>query len=219
MREQPIESIVYKGHTINIYFDTDSSDPRKMNENAAEMYCWHRRYNIGDKHKYEGREELFAELAGVEYEEQSVGELIKLAEDKGHIIKTIYMYDHSGITISHGSFSCGWDSGVVGYHVMRAETIVKEWAGDKQRAENYMKAELEEYDNYLTGQVYGYEVEETGDSCWGFNGYWRDSGLLEEAQSAIDWNVKQKTKKHLQQLKSWIQNKVPLVYRKPLQLI
>ena len=42
----------------------------------------------------------------------------------------------------------------------------------KERAFEVLEAEVKEYDNYLTGEVYGYRLfeglEET-DSCWGFN--------------------------------------------------
>lgn len=34
----------------------------------------------------------------------------------------------------------------------------------------YVDAELEVYGQYLWGDVFGYEIEETGDSCWGFYG-------------------------------------------------
>jgi hypothetical protein len=38
----------------------------------------------------------------------------KWVEDKV-CIKDLYLYDHSGITISTSPFSCGWDSGQVGF--------------------------------------------------------------------------------------------------------
>jgi hypothetical protein len=34
-----------------------------------------------------------------------------------------------------------------------------------------------------------------------------------EAQSTVDWLVKQKAKKHCEQVKQWILSKVPLIYR------
>jgi len=40
------------------------------------------------------------------------------------------------------------------------------------RAVEYLNAEIREYDNYLTGEIYGYQIFEGTDeidSCWGFN--------------------------------------------------
>jgi len=46
---------------------------------------------------------------------------------KTHIILPLYLYDHSGITMNTTGFSCGWDSGQVGYIVMSYEKIRKEY--------------------------------------------------------------------------------------------
>lgn len=86
----------------------------------------------------------------------------------------IYMYDHSGVTISHAPFSCPWDSGQLGWHYMTKDTLEKEFGGDKQRAEEYMDAQLKIYDDYLTGNVWAFVIfDDEGDmvdSCGGFYG-------------------------------------------------
>ena len=62
-------------------------------------------------------------------------------------------------------------------------------------ARRLLRAELEELDAVLQGEVYGYAVEdadgETVDSCWGFidpydsrPGLW---GVLEEAREALEY--------------------------------
>lgn len=61
--------------------------------------------------------------------------------------------------------------------------MLKEYGGKivtqklKERVTEYLKGEVETYDQYLTGDVYGYKVfkvengeEEELDSCWGFYG-------------------------------------------------
>jgi hypothetical protein len=106
---------------------------------------------------------------------------------EGHVILPLYLYDHSGITMSVGSFGCPWDSGQVGWIVCDPETIEKEFNGDRDLAEKCLIAEVATYDDYLTGNVYGFIVEERElledwdqdddegwehvDSCWGFYGY------------------------------------------------
>jgi len=107
----------------------------------------------------------------------------------------IYMYQHSGVAISHSAFSCPWDSGQAGVHVVYFSKV-KEEAGLKTKlghpawlrdglkwAEHMMKCELETYGQYVSGEVYCYTLEsEDGsyaDSCWGFYGDHENSGILE----------------------------------------
>ncbi len=83
----------------------------------------------------------------------------------------------------------------------------------KVRALKIAEAEVQTYDQYLRGEVYGYQIDEDGDSCWGYYGI---EDCLEEAKSTVDWIVKQDMKKHGEQVKSWIKNRVPLIYRTAL---
>lgn len=86
----------------------------------------------------------------------------------------IYLYDHSGITVSHSPFGCPWDSGQIGWHYMTKDVLEQEFGGDKQRAEDYMDAQLKVYNDYLRGDVWLFVIEdEEGnvvDSCSGFYG-------------------------------------------------
>ncbi len=93
------------------------------------------------------------------------------------ICAPIYLYDHSGLTVSHGSFSCPWDSGQVGWHYITNKALEENWPsaeGKLQKGEECLKSELKEYDCYLQGYVWGYEIEDEDenlvDSCWGFYG-------------------------------------------------
>jgi len=107
--------------------------------------------------------------------------LVERAVIAGYVILPLYLYDHSGITMSTGSFGCPWDSGQVGYIICDNETVEKEFGGDRDLAEKSLRAEVSVYDDYLTGNVYGFIVEERDndedddwehvDSCWGFYGY------------------------------------------------
>lgn len=87
----------------------------------------------------------------------------------------IYMYEHGGITISTDQFSCMWDSGQIGYIYVTREKLEKETTlaeSPREQIEKYLIGEVEEYDAYLTGEVYGWQIETTdGDileSCWGY---------------------------------------------------
>lgn len=113
----------------------------------------------------------------------------------------IYMYDHSGVTISTSPFSCVWDSGQLGYIYCTKETMKEVFdvqvlfKNKIKKAEEILKNEVEEYDKYLTGDVYGFVIkdgEEEVDSCWGFFGHnWDTNGIKEhipeELQSESLW--------------------------------
>ena len=203
------DTVEYKGYTINIEPDNDPLDPREW-DNLGTMVCWHRRYSLGDKHEFSTPDDAWQEIK------------------KDHIVLPLYLYDHSGITMSTGSFGCQWDSGRVGYIYVSLEKVRKEYGWKhvtKKRREKileHLRGEVETYDDFITGSVYGYRVEGAegvGDSCWGFYGYPAGHNeALSEAKAHIDWYIKDKIKEHIKQVKQWILNKVPIIYRKPLVL-
>lgn len=190
---------------IKIMQDEDPLNPRRDWDPIGNMICWHRRYDLCDKHNYADSVELFAEIAGVdqyEYEERKE-ELRALAEQKAIIIP-LYLYDHSGITMSTGRFSCPWDSGQVGWiYILKDDENYKSWKKQKdwlngrtleQAAEDVLKGEVKTYDDFLRGNVYGFKVIDPEgndvDSCWGYFGDPDKSGLMDEATNAIECEVK-----------------------------
>lgn len=92
--------------------------------------------------------------------EARCNELIDRCFDANFIALPLYLYDHSGITMNTGGFSCGWDSGCVGVIVCTKEQVQEHWDGDEDKAEEYLKSEVAEYDHYLTGNVWGFSAEE-----------------------------------------------------------
>lgn len=97
----------------------------------------------------------------------------------------LWLYDHGGITMSCGArtgvYADRWDSSAVGFIVAEKDTAMRELGATeadwRERVIAYMEAEVEEYDQWLTGDVYGYELYEHTedgwnqiDSCWGFYG-------------------------------------------------
>lgn len=150
--------------TLEIHYDDCPLNPREDWDNMGTMLCApHRRYSLGDKHSYD-----------IEY-------LKRIEENAGNknIVLPLYLYDHSGITMNTTGFSCSWDSGQVGViFVSRAKA--RETYGWKVITEKRkqiilesLKAEVETYDQYLKGDVYGFKLFENGeetDSYWGFFG-------------------------------------------------
>lgn len=161
--DKPVKTIQVGRYSINIWHDSNPMNPRTECDNAGTMICFHRRYNLGDKHEFKSAN--FNSWDG----------LRQLIEDELHaaICLPLYLYDHSGLTISTNPFSCPWDSGQVGFICMSEEKLASEFGGDYDKGRNCLVAEVSCYDDYLRGECYGYVVELNGEeieSCWGYLG-------------------------------------------------
>ena len=184
---EAIETFETAGFTVSLYQDDCGESPREW-DNLGHMVCWHRRSNLGDEQVRPG--EHAGSLEGFEK---------WLAQErKARVILPIYIYEHSGITIttSYAAYlrypDKQWDAGQVGYIYVDAETIRQEYGVKristklKQKVAEVLAGEVETYDQYLTGDVYGYVVrDEAGehvDSCWGFFGL---EYACQEAKAAL----------------------------------
>lgn len=176
MKQEAIERLEHAGLTIRVMPDEDPINPREW-ENLGTMVCFHRRYKLGDKHEF-----------------TSPGEFSAWLEEQGDnvIALPLYLYDHSGLTMSVGPFLCPWDSGQVGWIYVTKEHA-REVFGKRaltrklrEQVEDSLRSEVKVYDLYLTGGFVGYVVEDDGehvDSCWGFD----DKGYaIEEAKRAAE---------------------------------
>jgi len=166
---EAIETFKVDDKTVEIHIDEDPSNPRD-NDNCDLFIMFHKRYNLGDEHDYK-----FVDYDGWDEMEAQI-----IKDHNPVEIRRIYMYDHSGITISDHTFSDPWDSGMIGFalisrksalEVMNAKRVtkkIKEWA------KKCLDSSIKTYDEYLQGEVYGYVIkdEEGNDleSCWGFFG-------------------------------------------------
>ena len=123
-------------------------------DNLGHMACWHRRYNLGDEQPKESPDEWIKGLP------------------EGTITLPLYLYDHSGITMSTEPFQCPWDSGRVGIIAATPEAIRGAFGELTERTfartKKILEEEVKDYDFHLQGEVWGYEYGD--DSCWGFVG-------------------------------------------------
>lgn len=131
-------------------------------------------YDEGDADEVQLGDELALTLDAIRWLDSIPYSNESVERDDIAICLPLYLYDHSGITISHGKFSCPWDSGQVGWHYITKAKLEDEFDGDEAKAMKCLEAELKTYDDYLQGNVWGYVIEnEEGDdvdSCWGFYG-------------------------------------------------
>jgi len=188
------EMIEYKDYGIEIEQEDESGDSPRDWDNLGTMICWHNRYNLGDIQlgKRDKNKDFFYDR----------DDLATFLNRKDVLFLRLYLYDHSGLAINTTGFHDPWDSGLVGYIYVTKETILKEYGGKiltqnlKKRVMEYLDNEVKTYDQYLTGDVWGYrvfdldddgeKVEDSKDSCWGFYGY---DYCLTEAKSVVDWKV------------------------------
>lgn len=110
---------------------------------------------------------------------------LKAVEASDAIWLPVYAYVHSGQTISTTPFSCPWDSGQSGIAWISRKDAVSEWGEVcEKKAKACIQGFIEEFDRGLTGDVYGYVIENDGEeveSCWGFFG----QGYAEEEMKAV----------------------------------
>lgn len=171
------EEFTHAGFSVSIHYMEDAESPREW-DNLGTMICGHRRYNLGDEQIRDTenfQEELERRFLG--------GEVLPL-----------FLYDHSGLTLSTKPFSCPWDSGQVGVIAVTAADIRKEYGvkritkQTREKVRTVLKQEVETYDQFLRGDVYGYVIEnEQGehiDSCWGFYGI---EHVTEEAKRMAEY--------------------------------
>lgn len=170
-----IEKTYKKGNKeLRVIREESPESPREW-DNVGTMVCFHNRYNLGDKTNL--NQDSFNSWE--ELKEYLVEEL------KAEVILPLRLYDHSGISISCGTeypFNDRWDSGCVGFIYVTKDKLNEEGI-NKEDAEKRLKGEVETYDQYLNGDIYGFQLVELTnckccshngevelDSCWGFYG-------------------------------------------------
>jgi hypothetical protein len=200
-------------------FDSSHANPREGDQ-LGTMVCWHPDYILGDEQirNMDGRGavETAHEHSG---RFRSIGMLARYCRIalNAPVVIPLYLYDHSGISMSAGpglvlgetpkggydEFGSprGWDTTLVGVIYTTPERIRElcgepredgqtfycpsDWNGTPEAwIEQQLKIEVELYDRYLRGEVYGYRVmafetpeaaeegdtdeAEDVDSCWGY---------------------------------------------------
>ena len=164
--------------TLKIEQDTNPETPRDW-DNLAQMIFTGKYRHLGDKHNvdfdgdYESRQDFIED--GDLSIEQTIKDVV--------VCKAVHLYSHSGEAIStdySGNFACRWDSGTIGFAIVTKQAIRENWGIKRvtkkyiEQAEAILDAEVETLNNYISGEVYGFTVEDDEgehiDSCWGFYG-------------------------------------------------
>jgi len=197
MRDNLDGEIEYKGYTITIEQDDDAQSPQDCGDDGAFLVAWHRDFYVEPPRKDLGSDPQ----RWVDYYQ------------KTHWQYPIEAYIHSGVALARAG--CGnfcdrrWDvSNPVGFIALSK----KEWkTRDSKRAARYVDGLIETWNQYLSGDVWGYTVtkkDEDGndllmpdqeESCWGM--YGRDY-CLEDAKRVVDYLVKKESETCTTKLKT-----------------
>jgi hypothetical protein len=174
MSSDILETIEHEGYKIQVLLDEGARDPREDCDHLGTMAFYHRRYRLGDPLQFKDHNDLYEHL-----------------KETPHIRLPVYMYDHSGQTISTTPFSCPWDSGQLGVIFVTHDELKKagleyETAEQVDKVKEMLRNEVKEYDTYMQGNVLAYKVispnKEEIDSCYG---YYDKDHLLNDAKSII----------------------------------
>jgi hypothetical protein len=170
---------------FRIKIDEHAEDPWQEFDHVTRVYHCHPRYKFDE------------ETRG---DQESIHEEAKRVESAGGAVLPLYLFEHSGSRLSTEPFGCPWDSGQIGFAVIRKEVIDTEFNGSKELAESCIRAEIKLLDSYWAGEVYGWqyvqlskcqcceqESEEVEDSCWGFYGSDFDQMMQDAGLVAEEW--------------------------------
>ena len=183
---------------LRIHQDELAESPRVDYDNLGTMVCFHKRYSLGDEdeHKpgdFEGWQEVERHLT---------------TEHDAVVVLPLCLYDHSGLRMKVGSFQgllpqghAEFDSGQIGFIYCSRDVICKEYNTKrvtsklKRLVGGVLEGEVMVYDQYLQGDVYGFELleikhcslkhehEEHIGGCFGFYGHdWKENGMMEHVE-------------------------------------
>ena len=166
-----INSYATEKNTFEIWQDDSAESPREW-DNLGKMICFHNRYELGDETEY----------TSSEFDSWQKLEKYLYMNEEACIILPLYLYDHSGISINTTGFNCQWDSGQIGFIYISKDRIREEYSIKrisrkmKNNITKILNNEVEAYNDYLNGNVYGYTIKDSEnnhiiDSCGGFYGY------------------------------------------------
>ena len=155
---------------VRIEYDADPANPAEGENLGQITYNARSRYVLGTE--------------GIDNDR--FDEISRQVRDGKLIGIPVFAYVHGGSTIRaawENPFGCPWDSGRSGWVYTSREKALAEHGATRltkalrEKVYSVLRAEVETFNQYLNGDIYGYMVErlvdgewEIVDSCWGFYG-------------------------------------------------
>lgn len=247
-----VNTIDYKGYKINVYQDLDPIDPRNDDNLGVMVCSHGRynlgdeQFDNNRIDLYSSFDEAFADYINKKYNIINTDyydslndkqiEIVWVWIEQNLVYAPLYMYEHSIIRIKIGSFygvglpqgHARFDSGQIGFIYVDREAIKKEYRVKKitkkvkEKVRQILEGEVKTYDNYISGQVYGYMIEDKDGNefggVWGFYGDESNNGLIESAKEEINMHIKNTIDKHIKVRKAQIKNKMDINKREALKV-
>jgi hypothetical protein len=185
---EQVERFEHNGRMVTIYReeDTEFADPRDY-DNLGIMFAeGHRHYLLGDRgqlhvEEYATVQRLWAECLQRGLTVAVFHRALRVLLGTTAILP-LWLYDHSGLSMQTSPYAMDaaqWDSGIVGWIFDTKKT--RELTGvNPEDVEQALLHEVEAYNAYLQGEVYGWRVTEEQtcdfgyihskvvDDCWGY---------------------------------------------------
>ena len=199
---ETIETIQYRGQEIEIFQDDYPTSPDEYGNDDIFLVYGHRDFEV--KVKGYDPEEIF----------HYTNERKRLFYE-GYWVFPVFAYIHSEVSLSldrrGGNMywqHVDWDVSFQGFALVKK---MKGWTYTRKQAEKIAQSLLDEWNDYLSGNVYGYKV--LNDSCSGYYGDPEKSGCIDLAKGHIDSHIEKERAKWYNTLKSEIKGHRPLNYR------
>jgi hypothetical protein len=179
--------------TIRIEYDDSQDSPRDW-DNLGKMVLFHNRYNFPNEQ--DGTSFSPSDFSGWDEFEAA---LVK--EYDPAVVMPVYMYEHGGIPLNTGGYSCPWDSGRVGFIFATKEDVCNEWKVKRISKklldidERNLKGEVDTYGKYVNGSVYWFSVkDEDGEEIDSCGGYYDMDDCEADAKAACNFEADRRNK-------------------------
>ena len=185
-----LEQKIIGDYFLTIDHENYPENPREW-DNLTKIVCFHRRYTLGDKHTYNRNDyNSWDEMKKDIIKKENVG-----------VILPLYIYDHSGITISTTPFHCNWDSTQIGFIYITRDIIFENFKRclingvyinkilTKKIKEIFTERLLNElkcYDQYLQNEVYSFEIVKDDERVEYCGGYYNLDECIKEGTDMVN---------------------------------
>ena len=188
--ENVIETIKYRSHEIKMTYDDFPMSPNEWEDDELFLVSYNNR-------------ELWVVPKGWENKHD---ELCRFSDGifEDYYVFPVAIFSHSGVRLALGNRG-GWDWSN-GWAFILAKR------NDKNLAYCAAQSLLEDWNNYLEGEVYCYEIDES-DCAGGYLGRKGYNDAILDAKSIIDTRINWDKKKFLERKKVELKHRIPLAKR------
>lgn len=177
---EPVHTESYKGYRIEIIQDHDPMSPDENMDTEMFIVYDHRSFTVSRKG----------------FDPASIWETCfeptgKKLVFKGYHVFKLFALIHTGTTLYLSKEEAArYDP--TGFDIsMKGFVMIKRQKGsyNRNQAFKYAEALVKEWNYFLSGDVYGYDIPEIKESCWGY--YGEHTYALKEARKTIDYHIGQ----------------------------